>query len=244
MIPTPVQPFSGFNQQFSCPDTALLVRGLDRVHGRVQIFTRSLSDAVSTLGSVNSTSSVTQWDTDPIGPSSLSAPNGSSTTSNAVAFGDRTVVVCQNCLTTALQLANRVSEARTQWYLDGLCLRAMDSITDLRQKLVSINAAARARSGFREQFSLVQLREKLVVGYLKFLLTFFDDLTKTAAGRVPGPILLLLAKLCLTWTSTGTIGQFLTICEDLLSSGKSVSYLVSFGSHVCFILSRFLFIRT
>ncbi|THD27160.1 VPS51 [Fasciola hepatica] len=262
-------------EQYSCPDTALLVRALNRMHGRVQIFTRSLSDAVNALGSLNPTSSIAEWDTDPIGPSALPAiidgMGSSSSTSDQPSFGDQTVAVCQHCLTTALQLANRVSEARTQWYLDGLCLSAVDSITDLRQKLVSINATTRAsdesnnqlsvlsenlnnslssqlrgriqalevflspentfvsRSGFREQFSLVQLREKLVVGYLKFLLAFFDDLTKTAAGRVPGPILLLLAKLCLTWTNTGTIGQLLAICEELLSSGSKPWSLGSTG---------------
>ncbi|CAL8089475.1 unnamed protein product [Calicophoron daubneyi] len=233
-------------------DTALLVRALDRIHGRVQGFTRSLADAVGSMGSI----SPELWD--------MEQTNEEEAATHKPAFGQRVVKVCNNLMHRALDLVIHMSQSRATFYLRTLCHDTVDCITDLREQLVgpgaSVNSGALEkrqlvtlfdnlntslvtqirdvlkseeiflnaentfvnRPNFREQFCLVHIRERLVVGYLKYLLKFLDDLAKTAAGRIPSPILLLLAKLCLTWANSGTIGHFLSMADEMLSSTSKI----------------------
>ncbi|GAA53409.1 protein fat-free homolog [Clonorchis sinensis] len=265
--------------QPNCPDTAILVRALDRIHGRVQTFLKTYTNAVHSMG-------VHEPHTDTTGELALSS-NGTddeqdvlkSTTTET--FGDRTKKLCTRFAGLMSNLVNTVSLARMDYYLSLVCQGASECITEARQQLInpglplgvagadapghlltsSSLTTSHGRSGtqlstmldtlnyglttqirnalkaleiflnpentftknqnFSAHFCLVGLRERLVVGYMKFLLRSLDDLAKTAAGRVPSTILLLLAKLSLTWAHSGSIGHLLTIPEEMLSQGKS-----------------------
>ncbi|KAG5443582.1 Vacuolar protein sorting-associated protein 51 [Clonorchis sinensis] len=264
--------------QPNCPDTAILVRALDRIHGRVQTFLKTFTNAVHSMG-------VHEPHTDTTGELALSS-NGTddeqdvlkSTTTET--FGDRTKKLCARFAGLMSNLVNTVSLARMDYYLSLVCQGASECITEARQQLInpglplgvagadapghlltsSSLTTSHGRSGtqlstmldtlnyglttqirnalkaleiflnpentftknqnFSAHFCLVGLRERLVVGYMKFLLRSLDDLAKTAAGRVPSTILLLLAKLSLTWAHSGSIGHLLTIPEEMLSQGQ------------------------
>ncbi|CAH8602483.1 unnamed protein product [Dicrocoelium dendriticum] len=238
-----------------CCDTGVIVRALDRIYGRVQQFTRSYTEALYRMGPYD----------------------GLPTEQFTVGlFGQSSKETCTQLLQSAQSLVDDVARSRTEHHLSKICQSAVDSITELRQQLISpvvagaimsdsqsvysgntknssspgcqlvplfekLNSSLTtrlhnglsalqvfvnsensfvARTRFSEQFCLHELRERLIVGYLKFLLKFFEDMAETAAGRVPGPILLLLAKLCLTWGQSGTVGHLLGLAEEILAAGS------------------------
>ncbi|TNN18912.1 Vacuolar protein sorting-associated protein 51 isoform 1 [Schistosoma japonicum] len=75
------------------------------------------------------------------------------------------------------------------------------------------------RPQFRNSFCIDQIREGLIVGYLNFLVQFLSDLAKTAVCKVPGPILLILGKLCLMWADSGTVGHLISLADDFMLLG-------------------------
>ncbi|KAF5402146.1 hypothetical protein PHET_04331, partial [Paragonimus heterotremus] len=254
------------DDQQACSETPLLVRAVDRFHSRVQSFTRTFTSAIHSM--------VATTTDDLTGDQYEMVPRPNETLPEI--YGQQTRQLCERFAQRALDLVHSVAQARTEFYRSNLCQSAIDSITDLRQQLVSpslqlgpgqvitsnsftgqekgadhlgqlsrlsdmlnstlvtqLKEALKAleiflnpentftsRACFAEQFCLLQLRERLIVGHLKFLLDFLDDLAKTAAGRVPSPILLLLAKLCCSWANSGTLGHLLTLPEELLSHGN------------------------
>ncbi|KAF8571144.1 hypothetical protein P879_02057 [Paragonimus westermani] len=254
------------DDQQACSETPLLVRAVDRFHSRVQLFTRTFTSAIHSM--------VTATTDDLTGDQYEMVPRPNENLPEI--YGQQTRQLCERFARRALDLVHSVAQARTEFYRTKLCQSAIDSITDLRQQLVSpslqigpgqvitsnsitgqekdadhlgqlsrlsdmLNSTLvtqlkgtlkalevflnpdntfTSRACFSEQFCLLQLRERLIVGHLKFLLDFLDDLAKTAAGRVPSPILLLLAKLCYSWANSGTLGHLLTLPEELLSHGS------------------------
>ncbi|TGZ65120.1 hypothetical protein CRM22_006026 [Opisthorchis felineus] len=261
--------------QPNCPDTAILVRALDRIHGRVQTFLKTYTNAVHSMG-------VNEPHTDSTGDLALSS-NSTDDEQDAPkpttieTFGDRTKKLCTRFAGLMSNLVNTVSLARMDYYLSLVCQGASECITEARQQLINLGlplgadvpghlvtpssvTTSHGRSGtqlstmldtlnyglttqirnalkaleiflnpentftknqnFSAHFCLFGLRERLVVGYMKFLLRSLDDLAKTAAGRVPSTILLLLAKLSLTWAHSGSVGHLLTIPEEMLSQGQ------------------------
>nr|CAH8870000.1 unnamed protein product [Trichobilharzia regenti] len=72
---------------------------------------------------------------------------------------------------------------------------------------------------FRNCFCIDQIREGLIVGYLNFLVQFLSDLAKTAVCKIPGPILLILAKMCLTWANSGTVGHLISLADEFMLCG-------------------------
>ncbi|KAA3679249.1 vacuolar protein sorting-associated protein 51 [Paragonimus westermani] len=227
--------------QQACSETPLLVRAVDRFHSRVQLFTRTFTSAIHSM--------VTATTDDLTGDQYEMVPRSNENLPEI--YGQQTRQLCERFLRRALDLVHSVAQARTEFYRTKLCQSAVDSITDLRQQLVSPSLQIgpgqvflnpdntfTSRACFAEQFCLLQLREQLIVGHLKFLLDFLDDLAKTAASRVPSPILLLLAKLCYSWANSGTLGHLLTLPEELLSHGnRRWSSSTNLTSPVCQISS-------
>ncbi|CAH8575291.1 unnamed protein product [Schistosoma turkestanicum] len=76
------------------------------------------------------------------------------------------------------------------------------------------------RPQFRNSFCIDQIREGLIVGYLNFLVQFLNDLAKTDACKIPGPILLTLGKLCLIWADSGTVGHLISLADDFMLIGS------------------------
>ncbi|CAH8669478.1 unnamed protein product [Heterobilharzia americana] len=80
---------------------------------------------------------------------------------------------------------------------------------------------------FRNSFCIDQIREGLIVGYLNFLVHFLSDLAKTAVCKIPGPILLILAKMCLTWANSGTVGYLISLADDFMLCGTQAKEIKS-----------------
>ncbi|KAF6768552.1 hypothetical protein AHF37_10088, partial [Paragonimus kellicotti] len=114
-------------QQQACSETPLLVRAVDRFHGRVQSFTRTFSSAIySMVAATTDDLTSDQYEMVPRPNETLSE-----------IYGQQTRQLCERFAQRALDLVHSVAQARTEFYLSKLCQSAVDSITDLRQQLVS-----------------------------------------------------------------------------------------------------------
>ncbi|KAK4474658.1 hypothetical protein MN116_001791 [Schistosoma mekongi] len=104
--------------------------------------------------------------------------------------------------------------------LSSSLVSQLRSVLQAEEAFLNTKSTFSSRPQFRNSFCIDQIREGLIVGYLNFLVQFLSDLAKTAVCKVPGPILLILGKLCLMWADSGTVGHLISLADDFMLFGS------------------------
>ncbi|KAH8867071.1 Vacuolar protein sorting-associated protein 51 like [Schistosoma japonicum] len=197
-----------FELESTNTDINLLIRALDRIYCRVQTFNRSLLASVTSID--------IEGEVDDLNPQSLSIVSHLSLLTNRFS-------------NSALEIISQVARVQTTYYFDILCQNAVESFTDLRHKLAShglqtlasnstseeVNKINKGENDIRQLSSLLDSLSSSLVSQLRNVLSAEE----TAVCKVPGPILLILGKLCLMWADSGTVGHLISLADDFMLLG-------------------------